>query len=137
MQEGESSRTQTRYVDEKTAVCRASGELDAYTAPELRDALAALVEQGRSWIIADLTELTYLDSTGLGILVGTAKQCRQAGGDLAVACARKNLLRIFQISGTQEILNVVADVEAATARLAELCDTQAADSDEEATSDGR
>ena len=133
MQEGETVRIQTRDVDDQTAVCRVAGELDAYTAPELRDALGALVEQGKGWIVADLTELTYLDSTGLGILVGTAKQCRQAGGDLSVACARKNLLKIFQISGTQEILNVVADVEAATARLAELCEAHSADSGEEAT----
>ena len=126
-------RIQTEEVGECMAVCRASGELDAYTAPELRDALDALVESDRSWIIADLTELTYLDSTGLGILVGTAKKCRQAGGDLAVACARRNLLRIFQISGTQEILNVVSDVEAATTRLEELSEARSAGSGEEGT----
>jgi anti-sigma B factor antagonist len=115
------------------AICRVAGELDAYTAPDLRDALDELVEGDSSWIIADLTELTYLDSTGLGILVGTAKKCRQAGGDLAVACARKNLLKIFQISGTQEILNVVPDVEAATARLEELEEARSAGSGEEGT----
>jgi len=120
MQEGETVRIQTEDVGECSAICRVSGELDAYTAPDLRDALDVLVEGSRCWIVADLTELKYLDSTGLGILVGTAKRCRQAGGDLAVACARKNLLKIFQISGTQEILNVVPDVEAATARLEEL-----------------
>lgn len=126
-------RIQTEEVAGRRAICRVSGELDAYTAPDLRDALDALVEEDRSWIIADLTELTYLDSTGLGILVGTAKKCRQAGGDLAVACARRNLLRIFQISGTQEILNVVPDVEAATARLEELEEARTAGSGEEGT----
>jgi len=133
MQEGETVRIQIRELDECMAVCCVSGELDAYTAPELRDALDELIEQAKCWIIADLTELTYLDSTGLGILVGTAKKCRQAGGDLAVACARRNLLRIFQISGTQEILNVVSDVEAATERLRELDGSRSADSGEEAT----
>lgn len=131
MQEGENVRIQTEEVGECRAICRVSGELDAYTAPDLRDALDELVEENRSWIIADLSGLTYLDSTGLGILVGTAKKCRQAGGDLAVACARKNLLKIFQISGTQEILNVVPDVEAATARLEELEKARAAGSEEE------
>ena len=120
MQEGEIVKIQTEEVGDRKAICRVSGELDAYTAPELRDALDKLVEDGNSWIIADLTELTYLDSTGLGILVGTAKKCRQAGGDLAVACVRRNLLKIFQISGTQEILNVVEDVDAASCRLEEL-----------------
>ena len=117
MQEGETVRIQTEDATECRTICRVSGELDAYTAPDLRDTLDELVAEDKCWIVADLTELTYLDSTGLGILVGTAKKCRQAGGDLAVACARKNLLRIFQISGTQEILNVLPDEEAATARL--------------------
>lgn len=133
MQEGEIVRIQTEDANECGAICRVSGELDAYTAPDLRDALDALVEEAKCWIVADLTELTYLDSTGLGILVGTAKKCRQAGGDLAVACARKNLLRIFQISGTQEILNVVPDVEAATARLEELDEARSEGSSEEGT----
>ncbi len=133
MQEGETVRIQTEEAGECRAICRISGELDAYTAPDLRDALDKLVDEGSSWIIADLTELTYLDSTGLGILVGTAKRCRQAGGDLAVACARTNLLKIFQISGTQEILNVLPDVEAATARLEELNEARSAESGEEGT----
>jgi len=114
-------------IDDRTVVCGASGELDAYTAPDLRDALDEQLEAGVSWIIADLKQLTYLDSTGLGILVGTAKKCRQAGGDLAVACDRGNLLRIFQISGTEEILNVVSDVDAARARLQELAQARAGD----------
>ncbi len=111
-------------VDDHVVVCHVSGELDAYTAPDLRDALDEALEEGDAWIIVDLEELTYLDSTGLGILVGTAKKCRQLQGDLAVACARKNLLRIFEISGTQEILNVVPDLETARARLAEIAEAR-------------
>ena len=118
-------RIEIEQIDDRTAVCRISGELDAYTAPELRDKLEEVMAAGRTWVIADLKQLTYLDSTGLGILVGTAKKCRQAGGDFAVASQRRNLLRIFQISGTDEILNVVADVELALARLAELAEERA------------
>ncbi|MEA3402708.1 MAG: STAS domain-containing protein [Armatimonadota bacterium] len=113
-------RITAERTDEDTALCHVTGELDAYTAPDLRDALDEQLDQGVRWIVADLTELTYLDSTGLGILIETAKKCRQAGGDVAVACDRKNLLRIFQISGTHEILNVVKDVGAARERLQEL-----------------
>jgi len=126
-------RINTDAIDDQTVVCRLAGELDAYTAPDLRDTLEEHVRSGVAWIIVDLGQLRYLDSTGLGILVGAAKQCRQAGGDLAVACDRRNLLKIFQISGTQEILNVVADVEAAHARLQELArgrETGAGDAEE-------
>jgi len=107
-------------LEEGASVYSVSGELDAYTAPDLRDALDEALAEGRSWVIVDLMELRYLDSTGLGILVGTAKKCRQADGDLAVACVRPNLLKIFEISGTKEILNVVDSVEVATQRLREL-----------------
>ncbi|MGC9319490.1 MAG: STAS domain-containing protein [Armatimonadota bacterium] len=113
-------RIDAERTDEHTALCHVTGELDAYTAPDLRDVLDEQLEQGVRWMVADLSELTYLDSTGLGILIETAKKCRQAGGDLAVACQRKNLLRIFQISGTHEILNVMEDVGAARERLQEL-----------------
>jgi anti-sigma B factor antagonist len=113
-------RIRTDAVDECTTVCRVGGELDAYTAPDLRDSLDGLLEKGARWIVVDLKDLTYLDSTGLGILVGTAKKCRQAGGDLSVACQRRNLVRIFEISGTQEILNMVATAEEAATRLQEL-----------------
>ncbi len=126
-------KIQVDDIDEQIAVCRVAGELDAYTAPDLRDRLDELLENDRCWIVADLTELVYVDSTGLGILVGTAKKCRQAGGDLAVACDRRNVLKIFQISGTQEILNVVSDAEAATERLRDLEESRSAESGEEAT----
>ena len=125
-------RIESQQIDDQTAVCRVSGELDAYTAPDLRDALEVELGGGNTWIIADLKQLSYFDSTGLGILVGTAKKCRQAGGDFAVAADRRNLLRIFQISGTEQILNVVPDVEAARARLRELAQERAeAGADEE------
>ncbi len=127
-------RIRTEHLDGGTCVCHVSGELDAYTAPDLRDALNEELGQGVCWIIVDLDELTYVDSTGLGILVETAKRCRQAGGDVAVACERRNLLRIFHISGTHEILNVVGDVDAAQARLQQLEQARSQDAeDEEAT----
>ncbi len=117
-------RINVRSLDEGDArICEAGGELDAYTAPDLRDALDGELGDGNAVLVVDLKDLTYLDSTGLGILVGTAKRCRQAGGDLAVACTRPNLLKIFQISGTHEILNVAPSVEAAVERLKDLrCD---------------
>ncbi|MCD6359889.1 MAG: STAS domain-containing protein [Armatimonadetes bacterium] len=115
-------RIQVRDEDAEHAICSLSGELDAYTAPDLREALDKLLDEGYSTVVVDMNELQYLDSTGLGILVGTAKKCRQAGGDLAVVCTRPNLLKIFNISGTQEILNVTESVDAAAARLAQLHD---------------
>lgn len=122
---GRPVRIRGKPEDEGASVYSVSGELDAYTAPDLRDALDEALAEGVSWFIVDLTDLAYLDSTGLGILVGTAKKSRQADGDLAVVCAKQNLLKIFSISGTTEILNVVDSVEAAMVRLRELEESRA------------
>jgi len=116
-------RIQVRSQDD-IRVCSVAGELDAYTAPELRDALDAVLAEGQATIIVDLRELTYLDSTGLGILVGTAKKARHAGGDLAVCCTRPNLLKIFQISGTHEILNLQPTLDEAAERIRQLRDSR-------------
>lgn len=124
-------RIKAQRPENGASVFTVSGELDAYTAPDLRDALDEELAGGKSWVVMDLTALTYLDSTGLGILVGTAKKCRQAEGDLAIACARPNLLKIFEISGTKEILNVVDSVEAAMERLAELESSRASQQGEQ------
>jgi anti-sigma B factor antagonist len=124
-------RIKVQRPEDRASVFSVSGELDAYTAPDLRDALDEELAGGKSWLIVDLTALTYLDSTGLGILVGTAKKCRQAEGDLAIACVRPNLLKIFEISGTKEILNVVDTMEAAMERLAELESSRASEEGEQ------
>ena len=124
-------RIHVRSMQQTLRVCSVSGELDAYTAPELRDALDDELKDEHANLIVDLSDLGYLDSTGLGILIGTAKKCRQAGGDLAVVCARENLLKIFQISGTQEILNVMPTLEEAVARLEQLRTGRAANGAEQ------
>ncbi len=97
----------------------ASGEVDAYTGPELLEALTDSLEQseGPTWLLVDLTAVQYLDSIGLGILVQAAKQAAQGGGAMAVACRTPVVLKVFDISGTREMLGVRETVEAASALL--------------------
>lgn len=83
-----------------------SGEMDAASAPEFRDALSETIEQDLIWILVDLSEVEYIDSVGLGMLMGAAKRANEHGGGLAVICQRPNLLKIFDITGTRELLNV-------------------------------
>jgi len=97
----------------------ASGEVDAYTGPELLEALTDSLQQstGPTWLLVDLTEVQYLDSIGLGILVQAAKEAAQGGGALAVACRTPVVLKVFDISGTRAMLGVRESVEEATALL--------------------
>ena len=94
-----------------------TGELDAYTAPELQQAVSAALAEGAPWLIVDLGKAEYIDSVGLGILIGGVKRAAESGGDLAVACARRNVRKVFEVSGTAEMLNVVDDVPQAIAAL--------------------
>jgi len=93
------------------------GELDAYTAPQLLDAVTGALEQGFVWLVVDLTRVEYIDSVGLGILIGGAKRAGERGGDLAVVSARRNVRKVFDVSGTAEMLNVVDDLPQASTRL--------------------
>jgi anti-sigma B factor antagonist len=87
------------------AVLQVAGEIDVYTAPLLRERVIQLVDDGARHIIADLRGVTFLDSTGLGVLVGSLKRLRSHGGSLRVVINADRILRIFRITG---LVNVFA-----------------------------
>lgn len=97
---------------------RVSGELDAYMAPELREKVEEVLDRGARWLLIDLSEVEYLDSVGLGIMIGAAQRATERQGDIAVVCTRPNVMRVLEVSGTQELLNVVGTIEEARAKLA-------------------
>ncbi len=89
------------------------GELDAYTAPQFMDAVMKALDEGLCWVVIDLRKIEYIDSVGLGILIGGSKRAGEKNGDMAVACNRPNVRRVFEVSGTAELLNVVAEYDEA------------------------
>jgi anti-sigma B factor antagonist len=90
--------------DGDCAVLRITGELDAYTAPFLRDRMRDLTAVGVRHVIADLRQVDFLDSTGLGVLVGGLKRFREHGGSLAPVVTKSSILKIFQITGLTSVL---------------------------------
>lgn len=94
------------------------GELDAYTAPQFMESVTSTLDEGCAWLVVDLRRVEYIDSVGLGILIGGAKRAGEKNGDMAVACSRPNVRRVFEVSGTAELLNVVDDLDDARAMLA-------------------
>ena len=112
-------KIERRAQDGPLTVVAAGGEVDAYTGPELLEALTDSLEQneGPTWLLVDLTEVQYLDSIGLGILVQAAKQAADGGGALAVACHTPVVLKVFDISGTRQMLGVRETVGEAAALL--------------------
>jgi anti-sigma B factor antagonist len=95
-------------------VLEVGGEVDVYTAPRLRERLVELVEQGARHVVVDLSRVEFLDSTGLGVLVGALKRLRQAGGGLSLVCDKEPLLKIFRITALDQVFPLYATVDAAT-----------------------
>lgn len=96
-----------RRTSDGTVSVVVSGELDTYSAPKLRAALGDVYEAAAKTVVVDLSQLDFIDSTGLGILVGLLKRCRPAGGDLVVANPRPRIAKILEISGLTQIFDIV------------------------------
>jgi anti-sigma B factor antagonist len=86
------------------AVLQITGELDAYTAPFLRDRMRDLSAVGIVHVIADLRQVGFLDSTGLGVLVGGLKRFREHDGSLVPVVTQTSILKIIQITGLTTVL---------------------------------
>lgn len=74
------------------------GEADLHSAPELRDALATLIEDGTDELVLDLSETTFVDSMTLGVLLGAMKRVRSRGGHLRLVVTGADVRRIFEIT---------------------------------------
>ena len=107
----------SRIEDDWLMVFQLEGEIDADTGRPFTGALAGACEEGRQWFLIDLLETEYLDSVALGTLLGGAKQADKLGGMLTVACDRPNLLKLFELTGVKELLNVQETASAARSLL--------------------
>lgn len=90
--------------DERRAVLAVVGDVDVYSVPALRGELLALAAAGHHLIALDLAGLTFLDSSGLGVLVGTMKRALAGGGGLALYAAPEHVLRVLRITGLAKVL---------------------------------
>lgn len=94
-------------------VLRPEGDLDVYTVGSLRDAIGAMIEGSTPHVVVDLDGVPFMDSSGLGALMGGVRRLREAGGDLAIACTREQHLKLFTITGFGEGVSIAPTVEEA------------------------
>jgi anti-sigma B factor antagonist len=106
-------------VDERTHVIALRGELDVTTVPALAEPLRRAIAAGKTAVVIDLGELTFLDSTGLMVLLNGLRRVIRQGGRLAVACSNPTVLRLFEITGTESTFTIVDSREAALAYVRE------------------
>jgi anti-sigma B factor antagonist len=97
--------------EEDHAVLEIGGEIDVYTAPKLREKLIELVSDGSYDLIVDLERVDFLDSTGLGVLVGGLKRVRNHDGSLKLVCTQEKILKIFRITGLTKVFPIYASVD--------------------------
>lgn len=90
--------------DEGVTVLAVTGEVDVSTAPKLRQEGVRLLSPERSLLVIDLSGVAFLDSTGLGVIVGILKRVRTLGGELAVAGARNHVRKVFEITRISDVL---------------------------------
>ena len=93
---------ETRTQDGCTIV-EIGGEIDVYTAPRLRDKITELVGEGSYDLVIDMEMVDFLDSTGLGVLVGGLKKVRAHDGSMRLICNQERLLKIFRITGLAKV----------------------------------
>ena len=104
----------TNEVDGATIIA-VGGEIDVYTAPKLRDKITELVADGVYDIIVDMEAVEFLDSTGLGVLVGGLKKVRAHEGSLQLICTQDRLLKIFRITGLAKVFVIHDSADGALA----------------------
>lgn len=100
---------------EIATVCDASvctlaleGEVDVYTAPKLKEHLVSAIEDGCINVVVDMEKVTFIDSSGLGVLVSALRRARERDGAVRIVCDRDNILKIFRITGLDKVFPIFA-----------------------------
>ncbi|MBU9724032.1 MULTISPECIES: anti-sigma F factor antagonist [Bacillaceae] len=89
---------------------RLEGELDHHTAMELRESVdAAITEQRLTHIMLNLEKLTFMDSSGLGVILGRYKSVQALGGEMVVCSISPQIKRLFEMSGIFKIIRLASN----------------------------
>ena len=103
------------YNKDGIEVVDVEGEIDVYTAPRLRELLIDLVNKNNYQLVVNMEKVEFLDSTGLGVLVGGLKRVRAHDGSLDLVCTQERILKIFRITGLTKVFGIHSTVDEAIA----------------------
>lgn len=99
-------------VVKKLPIIECQGEIDVYTYPILNDSMLNLIKEGNMNIIVNLEKVTYIDSTGLGVLANSTNKISEKNGELRIICTKPQLIKVFSVSGlTNKNLKIFASEE--------------------------
>jgi anti-sigma B factor antagonist len=101
------------------AVVALGGEVDYEVSPQLRTHVVRAIKAGRRRLILDLTDVTFIDSTAIGVIAGAVERLDEAGGgSLAVVCTHEKVLQILEITGLDSVITLYRSREDAVSGLA-------------------
>jgi anti-sigma B factor antagonist len=106
-----------RAIDDESHLLALTGQVDLYSAPEFKSRLVQVIERGKKCIVVDLTKVTFMDSTALGVLVGGLRRVRPLGGSIDVVSADERIIKLFEITGLDRTFRLFESDDAALASL--------------------
>jgi len=108
---------ETEQAGSGATVLALTGEVDLYTCPELKQELLRVIDGGARFVVVDLAGTTFIDSTGLGVLIRGVERLRSKDGRLAVVCVDPNMTKIFEVTGLDRVFSIRGSREEALAML--------------------
>jgi len=109
---------QEEDVDADTRILAASGEIHVSTAPEFSEHLNAAIADGRTRIVLDFTDVEFIDSTGLSVLLNSLRRLTRRRGALSLVCTNPTVLRLFEITRLDSTFDIVSTRDEALSRVA-------------------
>ncbi len=106
-------KTYTKEINNNIMGINIEGEIDVYTSPKVKEALNDLIQKGNNNIIVNLEGVSYIDSTGLGVLIGALKRVKENNGDIKLVCTNLQIKKIFDITGLVKIFDLYDSEELA------------------------
>jgi anti-sigma B factor antagonist len=104
-------------LDGSRGLISVSGEVDIYTAPRLKERLLDLLDGGVTGVVVDLSAVTFIDSTALGVLIGGVRRLHEVDGRMALVVATRPVERVLTITGLDRVFTIHRTREAAVAAL--------------------
>jgi anti-sigma B factor antagonist len=111
-------KVNTRALRDGAQAVEIQGEIDVYTSPRVKETVNELIEKGFYHLIINLEGVRYIDSTGLGVLIGALKKVREQSGRILLVCTNPQIKKIFNITGLVKIFEIFKDEEEAVQVLA-------------------
>lgn len=93
------------------AVVTVGGEIDLYTAPQLRDELVGSLEEGTRRLLVDMSGTEFCDSTGISVLLAGMKRAREKDGDLEIVAPRPAVMKVLEVTGLHEVFTIHPDLD--------------------------